>query len=157
MQAGLTAAWRPHQTAGMSRWIRSGAALTAVALAALSLGCALSTSLTSISKSVSSPFEWSSSSFGGDDSAYRQEIRDYTVAHAHSEEDVPGFRRGIGALAEERGIADWESDRPTVAAIGSGMQAAGMDSSEAQRFAARLFPDHEARVEVALLGYAGTP
>ena len=111
----------------------------------------------SISTSISSPFEWSSSSIGGEDSAYQQEIRDYTVAHTRSGENLDAFRRGVGGLAGARGISDWESDRPTVTAIGEGLEDAGMDSDEARHFASRLFPEDEARIEVALSGYAGTP
>jgi hypothetical protein len=138
--------------------IRSfGAFAGLLALGSIAPGCSISNISGSISTSISSPFEWSSSSLGGDDSAYQQEIRDYTVAHARSGDDLVAFRRDIGSLAGERGITDWESDRATVAAIGEGLDAAGFDSAEARRFASRLFPDDEARIEVALLGYAGTP
>lgn len=129
--------------------------LCVISLVSLGLACSFVDSSKSISNSVSSPFKWSSgSSAGGGDSAYRQQIRDYTYAYAHSGGDLSAFRRGVGSLASKRGITDWESDDATVTSIGAGLRQSGMGKTEMQEFAAALFPDGSKRSELVEEGYA---
>lgn len=124
-------------------------------LVSLSFGCSFVASSKSISNSISSPFKWSSgSSAGGGDAAYRQEIRNYTVAYTRSGGDVSAFRRGVGSLASNRGITDWESDDATVTAIGAGLRQSGMGEPEMEAFASELFPQSPGRSTAIEKGYA---
>lgn len=119
------------------------------------LACSFSASSKSISNSISSPFKWSSgSSAGGGDTAYRQEIRDYTYAYAQSGGDISAFRRGVASLASERGVSDWQSDDMTVASIGAGLRQSGMGQTEMQEFATALFPGSPAQSRIVEKGYA---
>jgi hypothetical protein len=131
-------------------------ALTLALLASLCApgGCSISRSVESLSKSVSSPFEWSSGSSGGEeDSAYRDQVRDFAYAYARSAGDMVAFRRGIGAIAERRGIHDWEDDDPTCRSIGEGLRRSGIGEARAQAFAGQLFAARPERAEVVLKGF----
>jgi hypothetical protein len=124
-------------------------------LLGLGLAGSFSDSSKSISNSISSPFKWSSGSFaGGGDTAYRQQIRDYTYAYTHSGGEISAFRRGVGSLAAKRGVTDWESDDATVTAIGAGLRQSGMGKTEMQEFAAERFPGSPAQSRLVEKGYA---
>ena len=132
--------------------------LTFVCLAAFaSFGCSISNSSESLSDSVSSPFEWSSdssnSSSQDDDSAYRQDVSDYTVAFSRAGDDLHAFRAGVRALAESRGLSDWEQDGPTCASIGRGLRHAGLDPSEAMDFAYALLNEDGVGLVALQRGY----
>jgi hypothetical protein len=118
-------------------------------------GCSISRSVESLSKSVSSPFAWSSGSSGGEegDSAYRDQVRDFAFAYARSSGDIVAFRRGIGAIAERRGIHDWEGDDPTCRSIGQGLRRSGIGEGRAQAFADQLFAARPDRAKVVLQGF----
>jgi hypothetical protein len=133
----------------------AGLAALALAVPLATAGCSISASSESISKSVSSPFKWSSSSSpGDDDTGYKKEISDFTFAYARSSNpDVLAFRRGVGAIAERRGITDWEGDDDTLRAIGTGLRSSGLGRSEAQDFTAQLFAANAARAPVVLKGF----
>src|SRR3972149_5479513 len=91
------------------------------ALIAAATGCSISYSSESLSKSVSSPFKWSSSSSGeADDPAYQEEVRSFAAGFARSGGDASAFRRGVASIAERRGIQDWEDDDQTRRAIRGG-------------------------------------
>lgn len=125
-----------------------------LALFVVAAGCSISKSSESLSKSSSSPFKWSSSSSPGDgDPEYEKEVEDYAFAYARSGGDVSAFRRGVGAIAERRGITDWEGDDPTVRSIGAGLRQSGIGRAEAESFAGELFVADRGRVEVLLKGY----
>lgn len=116
-----------------------------IRLAALALagtlfgGCAISNSVQSISNSVSSPFEWSSSSSGGGGTAmYREDVERLTLARVRAGGDVQALRGGIADLAREQGITDWAADAPTLEGIAAGLRAAGLDEAARRDFTARL-------------------
>ena len=135
---------------------------TAVVLA---FGCSFSNSSETISDSISSPFEWSSdssdsSSESSSDAAtsYRQDVSDYTVAYAkngaQNGDDLEAFRAGVRALAETRGIVDWEADALTCAGIGRGLRDAEMTETDAFDFGRRLLGDGSVGFEAFRAGYA---
>ena len=130
------------------RWISA-----VVSLALLASGCSFSHSSRSISKTASSPFEWSSDSSSPDAVAYREDVRDYTYAYVRSGGDLAAYQRGIGELAERRGVADWERDEMTCAGIGAGLRRAELDDDEAQAFAESLFGSGSDSVEGVRRGY----
>jgi hypothetical protein len=87
----------------------------------------ISDSSRSFSRSVSSPSE--SSSENQEDAMYKSKIRDYSYGYAKGGGDPQAFARGIGALAQRRGIHDWERDESTCRAIGEGFRDAGAGQS----------------------------
>lgn len=120
-------------------------------------GCAISESIGSISDSVSSPFEWSSaslSSSSGEDSAYRQDVSELTVAYATHGGDLDAFRHGVGELALERGITSWETDPLTCASIGYGVARADYDRGAATDFGEALFGRNRDALTAYESGYA---
>ena len=131
----------------------------AVASIALSLGCSVSNSSETISDSISSPFDWSSSSSDSvaGDSAYRQDVSDYTVAFADQPEDWGAFRQGVTRLAEQHGITNWEEDTFTCASIGLGLQRRGLDARTAARFGEDLFGANTRSQNALLAGFASIP
>jgi hypothetical protein len=116
--------------------------------------CSLSNSSGSISDSVSSPFEWSSSSSGGGGNAYRDDVSDYTVAYLEEGGDILAFRRGVGQIAHRHGITNWEADLLTCASIGYGLRRAGIEADDIDSVADKLFaPAEGARIDLRA-GYA---
>lgn len=133
--------------------------LVLVTSIALCWGCSFSDSSETLSDSISSPFDWSSSSSdsSGGDSAYRQDVSDYTLAFARRGGDVEAFRQGLGRLAERRGITNWEEDAFTCASIGLGLQRAQIDVASAERFGVDLFGANLRSQRHLLAGYASIP
>ena len=129
----------------------------ALALAALVSGlaaCSISYSSESLSKSISSPFKSSSGSSSGEsDSAYLDEVRSYASGFGASGGDATAFRRGIGSIAERRGIHDWEDDDKTCQAIGQGLKRAGLTQDAAQALLGELFAGRTDRAAVAMKGF----
>lgn len=126
-------------------------------MALLAGGCAISESVGSISESVSSPFEWSSSSLAsssGEDSAYRQDVSELTVAYATEGGDLDAFRQGVRQLAEARGITSWETDSLTCASIGYGVRRADYAQPAATEFGETLFGQNRDALAAYQSGYA---
>jgi len=137
---------------------RSRATATlALSLAGLLAGlaaCSISNSSESISTSMSSPFKSSSGSSSGEgDEAYLSEVQSFTAGFAASGGDVTAFRRGIGSIAERRGLHDWEDDDPTCKAIGQGLKRAGLTQDKAQALLGEVFAGRAERAGVAMKGY----
>jgi hypothetical protein len=140
--------WKPRS------WARAALALSLALPVAGLAACSISASSESISKSVSSPFKSSSdSSSGGPESAYFDEVRSYTAGFATSAGDVTNFRRGIGSIAERRGIHDWEDDDATCKAIGQGLKQAQLTQEKAQALLGEIFAGRQDRAAVALKGF----
>jgi hypothetical protein len=87
----------------------------------------------SISESVGSFSDSSTSSSGGDDQAYREDVRDLAFAIARLQGRPEALRRGLSELALGRGISDWEAVSSTYPAVGEGLAQVGV--TEAQLFA----------------------
>ena len=100
---------------------RSVFAWAAVAAAA-SLACSFSySSKSSSDSSASASRSSSSSSPGGGARNYRDDVASYTEAFVVSGGGQGSFLDGVGALAEKRGITDWEADPNTWRGIGQGL------------------------------------
>jgi hypothetical protein len=106
-------------------------------LAALLVGCSLSESSVSISKSISSPFA-SSSRSSSPEAAYTEDVRDYTAAYLKSGGRADELRREISALAAKHGISDWERNKATFRGIGEGLAKAGAPQVEVDAFKQNL-------------------
>ena len=108
----------------------------------------------SISKSVSSPFQSSSGSSGGKaDAAYLDEVRSFSAGFGSSGGDTTAFRRGLGSIAERRGIHDWEDDDATCQAIGQGLKRARLTQDKAQALLGDLFAGRPDRAVIAMKGF----
>lgn len=117
----------------MSRSVRRRTFQTAVLVSLLAAGLACSFSYSSKSSSDSS--KSSSDSSGGSSRSssgssspeekqqarYEQDVADYTEAYVVSGGGQEGFLRGVGDIAEKRGVSDWESDTVTWQGIGRGL------------------------------------
>jgi hypothetical protein len=129
-----------------------------LAIALLGFGCSLSQSSDSLSNSISSPFESSSSFSDGEKSAYRRDVEAYTLAFVESSTDIgemelAEFQRGIGHLAVESGITHWEADALTCASIGSGLGKAGMNLEQAAAFGRQLFANNGDALDAVTNGH----
>lgn len=115
--------------------------LTAVALTAFFVaGCSFSYSSKSISKIVSSPFKSSSKSSGSSspEQAYQADVSDYTAAYIKSGGNTTKLKAGISAVAEKRGITDWENDESTYTGLGEGLKRAGVNQPTLEGYKSSL-------------------
>jgi hypothetical protein len=122
--------------------------------------CSISNSSDTLSDSISSPFKWSSGSSDSSsdgDSAYRQDVSDYTVAFARDGGDLDAFRSGLGQLAEQRGVTNWEDDAFTCASIGLGLQRAQLNDTAALGFGRELLGTNDRGLQALRAGYASIP
>ena len=107
---------------------------------AIGPACSFSKSSKSSSDSVQSSSEsvsGSSRSSSGSSSPeaqqasrYEHDVADYTEAYVISGGSDGGFLRGVGDIAEKRGVSDWESHERTWEGIGRGL--ARVDVSQVQ-------------------------
>jgi hypothetical protein len=124
------------------------------------IGCSKSSttqaSFGSSSDSSSSPFKSSSKSSSGDDekdqkedddekedkkeTSFERDVRNYTVGFAETkdEADIASFQRGLGTIAEEHGITDWERNRDAFMAIGRGIGESNLTETNAKQLAVAL-------------------
>lgn len=109
-----------------------GRALVAAMVAWSVAGCSFSYSSDSISKSSSS------SSPGDKESAYRDDVREYTYAYVESSKDSRVFFRGLTKLAERHGVSDWEGDRATWTGIGQGLAKADVSGATLESYKTSL-------------------
>lgn len=108
-----------------------------------SAGCSISASSASISDSITQSSKSvsdsiSSSSPDGSsksEQAYREDVRDYTVAAFRAGRTGPAFESGLADVAEQHGITNWEADAATFVGIGEGLGRAGASPSTARGFA----------------------
>jgi hypothetical protein len=104
--------------------------LVVLALAVSAAGCgSFSASSESSSAIVSSPFT-SSSNSSSPENAYREEVADFTGSYLKSGGDMTKLDQQIGAIAEKRGISDWENNQSTYVGIGRGLRAAGVNEAQ---------------------------
>jgi hypothetical protein len=113
--------------------------LSIVSLTVLALaleGCAFFESSGSVSDSFGSvsdslgSFSDSSKSSSEGETAYREDVRTYTVAHLRAAGSAQTLRLGLSEVALARGISDWEALPGTFIAVGEGL--AEVDLSPAQ-------------------------
>lgn len=120
-------------------------------------GCSISES---ISKSVSSPFEWSSASSASSSGsspnrseAYRNDVRDYTQAYVKSGGDFDTFTRGLSNIASKHGVSNWESDDNTYVGIGQGLKKAGVTAMQLEVWKTNLAKGDASQAAAMQKGY----
>jgi hypothetical protein len=121
------------------------------------IGCSKSStsqaSSESSSDSSSSPFKSSSKSSRDDDekdqkegedekeeTSFERDIRNYTVEFAETtdEPNIASFQRGLGTIAEDHGISDWERNRDAFMSIGRGIGESNLTDTNAKQLAVAL-------------------
>ena len=151
---------RIQRMSNIRRWVPIWITLSLIA--SVGLACSISKSFESISNSFDSSSNLSSSSSpdGDDDSSYREDVRELTVAHVATEGaegDLRAFQYSLGALAAERGVTNWEEDATTCVSIGEGLREAELDEGAARSFAANLFAEEPAGRREIERGYHSGP
>ena len=149
-----------------SQGLFRGPLLLGLLFASLSLsGCAAlqssgsgSDSLGSVSDSLGSFSDSSESSSGssGDETAYRNDLRDYTVAHLRAEGTPSALRLGISEVALARGITNWEALPSTFAAVGAAFAEAGLSLEEAAPYRNALAQPGSPSAQSMIVGFQGT-
>ena len=135
----------------------------------LAMGCSISNSSESISKSISSPFKWSSASSdsSSDDDgaapdqpeppqqteAYGADIRQVSATYARSGGEVDALRSQLSSIAAARGITNWDADHVTCRNIGEGIRLGGMDADQLETFAGQVCGDSSAMRASLSYGY----
>jgi len=110
------------------------ASAIAVLLLGAPLACSFSKSSESSSDSSKGSSNSSKSSSGESSAMFRQDVEQYTAAYVEGgAADEASFFSGLGDLARERGISDWEAEPGAWESIGRGLARA--DLSDAQRSA----------------------
>lgn len=92
-------------------------------------GCSVSNSVTGSSASANSSGSFSdsssalskSSSRGGAETQYQDDVREYTAAYIKSGGQFDAFQRGIGDLARKHNITNWEESMATYEGVGEGL------------------------------------
>lgn len=121
------------------------------------LGCgSISGSSKSSSDIVSSPFKWSSASFGSDPQGaamYRQDVSELTVAFVDSGGELVAFQSRLGKVARDHGVSDWEADPNTYVGMGSGLRDAGLEGPAFEQWSQRLAAGQPERLEQIAYGH----
>jgi len=122
------------------------------------LGCSISDSSESSSKSLSDSSDSSSGSSSPDSkaSAYRDDVRDYTVAYVKSGGAFADFKRKLGNLARERGVTNWEENMATYEGIGQGLGKANVGDAELSAYVQNLAGGDSQKADAMRKGYQST-
>ena len=126
-----------------------------------------------ISASITSPSDWvsgtgnsisgsfeslsRSSGSGGTTAAkaaYRRDVRAFAALFASTGGTSQEFLRGIGSVAAEHGITDWESQPDTHRAIGEGLRDAGIEPAQLDALTARASDADPVVLALVREGYA---
>ena len=129
---------------------------------ALASGCSFSRSSQSSSDSSRSSSESSSdssasssgsSSPGREDARYEQDVADYTEAYVISGGSDGAFLRGVGDIAEKRGISDWESHERTWQGIGRGLARVKVSTVQLEVYKANWAGNDPAKIAAIEKGF----
>jgi hypothetical protein len=112
-------------------------AVSALALGAVALGgCSLSassqslaTSSNNLANSSGAASESSSRSFERDPATFAGDVEEFTQAYVTARGASRDFLGGVGDLARQRGISDWEADPGVWQAIGRGLGRSAEDGA----------------------------
>jgi hypothetical protein len=130
-----------------------GIAALALVLSA-GLACSFSYSSRSLSDSSGSSSRSSRSSSGGEKAAFQDDVTHYTVAWIDGGgRDAPTFLDGVGDLARQHGVSDWEADSGVWEAIGRGLGQSRLDPAARAGYVqawAGGDPTHKAALEQGL-------
>jgi len=109
----------------------------------------------SVSDSVGSSSDSSgSSSGGGDESAYHEDLRTFTVAYVHADGRPEALRLGLAEVALEWGVSNWEAVPGSFVVIGEGLAAGGVAEPDLEAFRHAFGGPGSAAVEALERGYA---
>lgn len=130
--------------------------LAALAAALTLAACSFVDSSESISKSIASPFQSSSSSSPEEsETAYRNDVRDYTYAFARqSRTDRVAVLDGMPQIAKRYGISNWQADRTTWVGIGQGLAKAKVSPTELENYKQSLAADDSSHRADIQSGYS---
>ena len=130
-------------------------ALLLVAVMGLSAGCSLSASSAASSESSSASSESSSGSSSPEskESAYRDDVRDYTAAYVKSGGQFDAFQRRIGELAKKHDITNWEENMATYEGIGAGLGRAKVSQTEVDAYKQNLGKGNPQKMEAIQRAY----
>lgn len=107
------------------------AILAAVLALAGPLACSFSNSSASSADSSGSSAKSSGSSSGKQSARFQQDVEQYTALFVEGGgRDESAFLAGIGDLARERGVSDWEAEAATWEAIGRGLGRSPLTEAE---------------------------
>jgi hypothetical protein len=125
-----------------------------------------------ISASITSPSDWvsgtgesisgsfaglsRSSGSGGQPAktAYQRDVRAFAAHFAATGGSSQEFLRGIGSVAAEHGVSDWESSPDTHRAIGAGLRDAGIEPAQLDALTARASQADPVVLALVREGYA---
>src|SRR5262245_44726519 len=131
------------------------AVLLLAMVVALSAGCSLSDSSGSSSDSSAASSDSSSRSSSPDnkESAYRDDVRDYTEAYVKSGGQFDAFQKRIGELARRYDITNWEDSPATWEGIGAGLKRARASQAQVDAFKQTLAGGDARKMEVLQKAY----
>lgn len=126
-------------------------------LPVLLLTCLLpAAACSSISDSISSPFESSSASsrsLESKESKFRRDVQDYTATYAKSDGDLATFQQGIAGLAAQRGVTNWQADPKTYVAIGKGLRQAKASRGTLEAYVMNIAAGDQTKANAIREGY----
>ena len=130
---------------------------------ATALACSFSYSSQSFSdssKSSSDSVSGSSESSSGSSSPeeqraarYKQDVADYTESYVIAGGGDSGFLRGVGDLARQRGVNDWESEQDTWEGIGRGLARTQLGAVQLEVYKSNWSGGDAGRMESIQRGY----
>lgn len=85
---------------------------------------------------------------------YEQDVADYTETYVVSGGGDGGFLRGIGDIAQKRGVSDWESDAVTWEGIGRGLARVNPSNTQLEVYKANWTGGDAAKLQSLEKGYA---
>lgn len=109
----------------------------------------------SISKSSESSSPASDSKSSEPEALYRDDVRSLTAAYVRDGGDVASFQRGIGAIARQHGISNWEASTATWAGIGEGLRSAAATPQQLDAMSSALAGGDAAKRAEIERAYAG--
>lgn len=100
------------------------------------LACSFSNSSASSADSSGSSARSSGSSSGKESARFQQDVEQYTALYVEEGgRDESAFLAGIGDLARERGVSDWEAEAATWEAIGRALGRSPLTEAERHAYA----------------------
>jgi len=126
--------------------------LLVLVVVTMALGCSKS-STSEASSEGSSDSSASSSGSSSGPSRYVREVRDYTYQFVLSGGPIEEFPRGLGPIAEKRGVADWENDQDTYEGIGRGLKRTGVSGERFESLKEQFSDSDPGRAAWILEGY----
>ncbi len=126
-----------------------------IAVTALSAGCSLSASSKSSSDSSSASSESisKSSSPESKESAYRDDVRDYTEAYVKSGGQFDAFQKRVGELAKKHDITNWEDSMATYEGVGAGLGRARVNQVQVDAYKQNLGQGDPTKMEAIQKAY----